>query len=60
MKTKPCECGVEVCAYELETEPCYGQLRAVEAEEYEGAGYVDTVFLHACEGHAGRKYVPQE
>lgn len=59
MKTRPCDCGVDVCAFECDSEPCYGTLCPVEAKEFEGRGYVDTVFLHACVGHAGRRYVPE-
>lgn len=64
-KVTPCEgCGAR-CMYEdpdpATDEPCYGELRPISAEEYEGNGYVDTFFKHACEGHkrAGY-YVPED
>lgn len=60
MTTKPCHCGEEKCMYEVDVEPCYGDIRPIAAEEYEGPGYVETYFKHACEGHKNHgRYVPE-
>lgn len=52
MKTTACECcGLSMCQFELESEPCYGAIRAIEHKERESKGYIATDFIHACEGH---------
>lgn len=63
-RATPCEACGAVCMYEdpdpHSDEPCYGAVTPVEHEQYEGRGYVDDMFQHACEGHrlSGR-YTPE-
>lgn len=59
-KTTPCDCcGLGFCQFELESEPCYGEIRPIEQKQYEGRGYIGVLFVHACEGHQrGGLYEP--
>jgi hypothetical protein len=52
-------CGQERCAYAQDGEPCYGDIAPARTESFEGDGFVDTIFIHTCEGHKRREYVPE-
>jgi hypothetical protein len=37
----------------------YGDIAPARTESFEGDGFVDTIFIHTCEGHKRREYVPE-
>lgn len=47
-------CGAE-CTKEYENDPdqpCWGKVYAVDEWIIEDEGYTDSIWIHACEGHA--------
>jgi len=47
MNIVDCYCGAP-CSFERDTEPCWGQINAVD-EDYDDDGFYS--WIHACEGH---------
>ena len=52
MKLLACDaCGLDTCPYACEEEPCWGQIQPIERKQWQGDGYNEELYLHACDGH---------